>query len=95
VTIGGYAGKSLILHAPEGVDESECETRSVVTYFTSMNSDLDPSGFWRNTQRPDEVSELWILDVGGTIVIIDMVSSPGQVVDETRAAVESTTFELP
>lgn len=98
VMIGGYAGKSLILHAPEGADESECETGDFVTYFTSMNTDLDPEGFYRNTQRPDEVSELWILDVDGTIVIVDAVSSPGgatELVEEIRGVVESATFELP
>lgn len=98
VTIGGYVGKSLVLRAPEGVDASECETGSVLTYFTGMNTDLEPDGFFRNTQRVDEVSELWILDVDGTVVIIDAVSSPGdpaQLVEETRTVVESTTFELP
>jgi hypothetical protein len=92
VMIGGYAGKSLILHAPEGVDDTDCERGEVITYFTADDF------FWRNVQRSDEVSELWILDVDGTTVIIDAVSSPGnptELVDETRTAVESTTFEFP
>lgn len=89
VMIGGYAGKSLTLHAPADVDLADCERDSVITYFTADDF------FFRNTQRPDEVSELWILDVDGTIVIIDQVSSPGQVVDEMRTLVESTTFEFP
>lgn len=94
----GYAGKSLTLLAPAGVDESGCETGTVITYTTSANPDLDPDRFWRNTQRPDEVSDLWILDVEGTIVIIDAVSSPddqAELVEEARGVVESTTFELP
>jgi len=98
VMIDGYAGKSLTLHAPAGVDESGCETGTVITYTTSTNPDLDPDGFWRNTQRPDEVSDLWILDVGGAIVIIDAVSSPddpAELVEEVHGVVESTTFELP
>jgi hypothetical protein len=98
VMIGGYAGKSVTLHAPEGIDESECETGYLVTYFTGMNTDLDPDGFFRNTQRVDEVSELWILDMDGTIMIIDAVSSPGnpaELVEEIRGVVESTTFEVP
>lgn len=96
VMIGGYTGKSLTLHAPTGVEESECETGEVITYST--NPDLDPDGFWRNTQRPDEVSDLWILDVDGTTVIIDAVSSPddpAELIKEVRGVVESTTFELP
>jgi hypothetical protein len=91
VTIGGYAGKSLILHAPDDVDVTTCERGDFITYFAGAD-------FWRNVQRPDEVSELWILDVDGTIVIIDAVSSPTnstELVDETRTAVESTTFEAP
>jgi len=97
VVIGGYAGKSLILHAPDGVEESECETGTIITYSTGMNPDLGADDFWRNTQRPDEVSELWILDVDGTIVIIDAVSSPDdatELVEEIRGVVESTTFQL-
>ena len=53
MTIGGYAGKSLILHEPEGVVETDCERGEVITYVTSDD-------FWRNTQRPDEISEPWI-----------------------------------
>jgi hypothetical protein len=90
VTIGGYAGKSLTLHAPDGVPASGCEKGEFVTYYANE--------FWRNVQRDDEVSELWILDVDGTIVIIDGVSSPHnstEQVDLVRTAVESTTFELP
>ena len=88
VMIGGYAGKSLILHAPDDVAEADCDQGNIITYFAG--------DFSRNTQRPDEVSELWILDVAGTIVVIDAVSSPGdptELVDATRTAVESATFE--
>ena len=90
MTIGGYAGMSLILHAPEDVVETDCERGEIITYVTSADD------FWRNTQRLDEISELWILDVDDTVVIIDLVSSPGnptEMVEQARSVVESARFE--
>jgi hypothetical protein len=43
-----------------------------------------------------QIDEVWILDVGGHVVIIDWSyypATPPSVVDELRAIVESTTFE--
>lgn len=52
----------------------------------------------RNAQGPGQVDELWILDVGGNTVILDVMygpATPAELVDEAKALVESATFEVP
>lgn len=92
VTIGGHAGKSVTLHVPEDAVFEECEEGKFVMYGTEG----DPLG--RYSQGPGQVDELWILDVDGTLVIIDAMSRPdsrAELVEEMRQIVESTTFDNP
>jgi len=45
-----------------------------------------------------QIDELWILDVNGSIVILDAffsLATPADLVEETRTLAESATFELP
>lgn len=89
VTVGGYQGKRLTLHTPEDVVTGECELDEFAMYGTEE----DPLG--RYSQGPGQIDELWILDVDGTVVIIDAMSRPdtrAQLVEEMRTIIESTTF---
>jgi hypothetical protein len=92
VTVGGYEGKFITLHVPEDLVADECEEGDFVYYITS------PDDFWRNSQEPGQIEEFWILDVDGTIVILNALyrsDTPAELVEETRGIVESTTFEAP
>ena len=49
-------------------------------------------------RAPGQIDELWILDVGGVLVVIDTASyadTPAEHVEELRAIVESAVFEAP
>jgi hypothetical protein len=51
---------------------------------------------WRNNQGPGQIDDLVILDVDGSIVIIDMMHGPAVpagLVDEMRGLAESATIE--
>ena len=52
----------------------------------------------RTAQGPGQIDEMWILDVDGSIVILNVVygpDTPAALIDEMRAIVESATFEAP
>ena len=102
VTVGGYAGKTMTLHTPmsfyidAGATREEefaaCDNSIFAQYGTEADETVDA----RNAQGPGQIDELWILDVNGTIVIIDAAYSPAtpaDLVDELRALAESATFE--
>lgn len=103
ITVGGYAGKAVTLTVPlsyeaEGATREEefgdCDDDSFVFYGVVG----DDTEVVRNAQGPGQVDELWILDVDGSIVILDLVSSPASpadLVEEIRALAESARFELP
>jgi hypothetical protein len=93
VMIGGYAGKSIILHVPDDADFSECDRGTFASYGRAGASEPD-----RWHQGPGQIDQFWILDVDGTIVTIQGMwrpDTPAELVDELRGIVESTTFETP
>jgi hypothetical protein len=50
----------------------------------------------RNAQGAGQIDELWILDVDGSIVILDATygpAAPVDLVEELRTLAESATFE--
>ncbi|HEX2883993.1 MAG TPA: hypothetical protein VHQ42_05410 [Candidatus Limnocylindria bacterium] len=103
VTIGGYAGKAVTLTVPMSYEVpgatreeefGECDEDQFV-FYGIVGED---SAVVRNAQGPGQVDELMILDVDGSIVILDAVYSPAtppDIIDELRALAESATFELP
>jgi hypothetical protein len=103
VTVGGYAGKALTVSVPMSYEvpgatrEQEfgaCDENQ----FTFFGVVGEGTAVARNAQGPGQIDELWILDVQGTIVILDASYSPAtpdDLVNEMRAFVESATFELP
>jgi len=92
VTVDGYAGKSITLRVPQDADFSECDS---VTFgsWGLPGTDLSP---FRYHQDPGQIDRLWILDVDGTLAVIDIAyyeGTPQSVIDEMEAIVASTSFD--
>lgn len=100
VTVGGYAGKAISLHVPLSYEvpgatrEEEFAACDESIYgFYGIEGGTEPE---RNAQGPGQIDDLVILDVNGSIVILDMVHGPAvpaELVDEVRGLAESATFE--
>jgi hypothetical protein len=101
VTVGGYAGKAITVSVPMsyhqvpdvGREEEFADCDQGVFGFYEAEADTEPS---RNAQGPGQIDELWILDVGGSIVILDAAygpATPADLVEETRTLAESASFE--
>jgi hypothetical protein len=103
VTVGGYARKAVTLTVPmsyevEGATRDEEFGECDEDQFAFYGIVGEDSAVVRNAQGPGQVDELWILDVDGSIVILDLVTSPATPADlvaEIRTLAESATFELP
>jgi hypothetical protein len=95
VTIGGYAGKHLTLHvAIDAASRSDAFAACDNDTFASYRFEGE-SGPSRYHQGPDQIDEMWILDVNGKLVILDATygpKAPMALVDELRALAESATF---
>lgn len=92
VTIDGYAGRTLTLHVPDDAAINTCEEGEFVSYG------LDEQPIARFHQGPGQIDEFWILDVDGSIVILDATyrpDTPADLVEEMRSIAESATFEAP
>lgn len=102
VTVGGYSGKAVTLSVPMTYDipgaereERFAECDESVFGFYGIEGESEPA---RNAQGAGQIDELWILDVEGSIVIIDATyapAAPPDLVEEMRAMAESATFEVP
>ncbi len=96
ITVDGYKGKSITLHVPDDAAYAAGKfTDCDQGYFGSWTvpGEVDPA---RYHQGPGQIDELWILDVGGVLTVIDTAyykGTPAEHVAEVRAIVESTTFE--
>jgi hypothetical protein len=91
VTVDGYAGKSITLHVPEDADFSECDSGTFGSWGVP-GSDESP---FRYHQDPGQIDKLWIVDVDGTLAVIDTAhyeGTPQSVVEELEAIVESGRF---
>jgi hypothetical protein len=100
VTVGGFTGKAITLQVPmtDGVPNASPDES-----FADCDEDTFAFGFKAGDNEwiggtAGQIDELWILDVNGSIVILDAMFSlatPGDLVEETRTLAESATFELP
>lgn len=98
VTVGGYAGKHITLYVPNTAPTraqafQDCDQNTFASW--GVEGFEGPS---RYSQGPGQVDELWILDVDGTIAILDVTygpATPSELVDEARAIAESASFEAP
>lgn len=103
VTVGGYAGKALTLTVPMSYEVpgatreqkfGNCDEAAFAFYGVTG----ERAGVARDAQGAGQIDELWILDVEGSIVILDATYSPAtpaELVQELRALAESATFEVP
>lgn len=90
VTSGGYAGKSITLHVPEDADFATCDGGSFASFGVG---DDEPA---RYHQGPGQIDELWILDVGDSMLVIDAMyrpNTPTALLEEIRSIVASVTLE--
>lgn len=102
VTVGGYAGKAITLNVPMSFDlpnatreEKFADCDNDIFGFYGLEGGIEPE---RNAQGAGQIDELWILDVDGSIVILDATygpATPTDLVEEMRAMAESATFGLP
>lgn len=102
VTVGGFAGTTVTLHVPISYDLpnatreekfADCDEDAFAFYGVEGET-----GHARNAQGPGQIDELWILDVDGSIVILDAAygpAVPADLVGELRTLAESATFEAP
>ncbi|HET7702109.1 MAG TPA: hypothetical protein VFK35_01825 [Candidatus Limnocylindrales bacterium] len=102
VTVGGYAGKATTLRVPMSYDLPNATREEK---FGACDSDAyafygveGETGHARNAQGAGQIDELFILNVEGSIVILDVAlspSTPTELVEETRALARSATFKAP
>jgi hypothetical protein len=99
VSVDGYNGRSITLHAP-AIFAHDCD-RDQMAIFASEDRSPD-----RYLQRggPDggsmqgQTDELWIVDVNGQIVVLDLAyysATPQATLDELRGILASATFDVP
>jgi hypothetical protein len=97
VTVDGYAGKSITLHVPDtwptGAEAfADCDRG---TFGSWGMEGSDPAPF-RYHQDPGQIDTLYIVDVDGTLAVIDTAyygGTPQSVIDELEAIVESASFD--
>ena len=90
ITVDGHAGKSVILRVPEDAKFGDCDEGKFASWGTASESAA------RYHQDPGQIDELWILDVDGTLVVMDGAyyeGTPPEDVAELRAILQSATFE--
>lgn len=102
VTVGGFAGKAITLRVPMSYDLPNATREEK---FAACDNDVfafygieGEAGDARNAQGAGQIDELIILDVDGSIVILDLAlspSTPAALVEETRALARSATFKAP
>jgi hypothetical protein len=89
VTLDGHTGKRITLHVPEDAVFADCDLGEFRTFVEGEDSA-------RYHQDPGQIDLLWILDVDGELVILDVAyyeGTPESVLDEMAAIVESATLD--
>jgi len=90
VTLDGHAGKKVTLHVPTDAVFSACDHGQFASWAVQGES---PS---RYHQDPGQIDEVWVVDLNGTVAVIDAgyyAGTPAKDVAEARAIVESITFK--
>lgn len=98
ITVDGYAGQSITLHVPDPMP-TDCDFDQFCSFLVPTAArPLTQDHCARIAQGPGQIDELWIVDVDGTLVVIDGAyyeGTPDEDVEEIRAIVDSITFALP
>jgi hypothetical protein len=97
ISVDGYSGKSITLHAPD-IFNHDCDLDQHAYFATEDESPARylVRGGPEVAGMQGQNDEMWIVDVDGAVVVLDMgydPSTPPAVVDELRAILESTTFD--
>ena len=97
ITVGGHPGKSITLHVPEAADFRECDLNRVSgdAEFCTLTED-SPAVCHRYHQFPGQIDEIWVLDVDGTVTVVNASwgpATPDDAVAELRSIMESMNFE--
>jgi hypothetical protein len=90
VIVGGFPGKKITLHVPTDAVFERCDGGEFVSYGVPGDA------MARRHQGPGQIDELWIVDVGDSVAILDATyrpSTPQQLIAELRAIAQSATFE--
>ena len=88
VTLDGYDGQYVELHAPDDIDFADCEQG----YYDMWASAPDGGKYM---QQPGQMDRLWILDVEGEVLVLDATAVPGATQadrDAITEIVESVDF---
>jgi hypothetical protein len=94
ITVDGYAGKSITLRVPDDVPHTGGPRGFTDCHEGKFRSWTTPSGE-RYHQGPGQIDKLWIVDVNGVVVVIDIAyyeGTPAAHVAELEAIVASITF---
>jgi hypothetical protein len=89
VAVDGFSGKAITLNVPDDVVFSDCDQGEFRTLVEGEDSA-------RYHQDPGQIDLVWVLDVNGELVIIDIAyyeGTPESVLDEAGAIVESATLD--
>jgi hypothetical protein len=92
VAVDGHSGKSIILHVPDDANPDACEGGEFAMFGTEQDA------FARYNQGPGQIDELWIIDVEGSIVILDTMyrpDTPDELIEELRSIAGTATFQFP
>jgi hypothetical protein len=95
ISVGGHAGQSITLHVPDPMP-ADCDDGLFCTMAHPALIGADSCE--RTAQGPGQIDELWIVDVDGTLVVIDAAyyeGTPEEHIAEMRAIIDSVTFEAP
>ena len=101
VSLAGFDGKAIALQAPVIFNHS-CDEDRMAIFATEHRS---PERYLQRCgasvpcdDTQGQIDELWILDVGGRIVVLDIAynrATPQATVDELRGILASATFDVP
>lgn len=89
VTVDGYVGKQITFTVPD-YNQTECKSQHFGLWQEDGNSQPGPP-FW--AQGPKMHNQLWILDVGGTRLVIDAYFLP-DTSQEDRAALDEVLASI-
>lgn len=93
ITVDGHVGSSIVLRVPDDADFDECDV-DLQARFCTLTEDT-PGYCHRWQQFSGQIDELWIVDVNGTLVVIDAMwsdATPPGAIAELRAILDSITF---
>ena len=102
IMLDGHAGKSITLQVPGDLaytdgEFTDCDFGMYCLFVHPALEEVGPltDACARPVQGPGQIEELYIVDVDGSIVVIDAVSwneTPAELVEEQRVIVDSITF---